>query len=169
MVWDTEIQTKYDEELGLIAASLVTVTPPATIERPVAAIQAKNEELQYALNHPSGTKQEWMIAVERIKAELSALIEHDNQVVVDNHDNQVNYITAFNAEIASHSAEESTKWQAARNTRNWLLSLCDWTQLPDAPITEVKKAEWTEYRVQLRDIPETYQTVSSIVWPSKPV
>jgi hypothetical protein len=39
-----------------------------------------------------------------------------------------------------------------RNFRNQLLNRSDWTQLPDAPITAEKRAEWTQYRQQLRDI-----------------
>ena len=43
-----------------------------------------------------------------------------------------------------------------RSIRNTLLSQSDWTQLPDSPLTEVKRAEWATYRQALRDITETY-------------
>lgn len=43
-----------------------------------------------------------------------------------------------------------------RAVRNYLLSQCDWTQLPDSPLTEAKRAEWATYRQALRDITETY-------------
>ena len=32
-----------------------------------------------------------------------------------------------------------------RAQRNSLLTLCDWTQLPDAPLTTEQKQEWAEY------------------------
>lgn len=43
-----------------------------------------------------------------------------------------------------------------RQTRNYLLQQCDWTQLSDSPLTVEKKAEWATYRQALRDIFETY-------------
>jgi hypothetical protein len=42
-----------------------------------------------------------------------------------------------------------------RSVRNKLLSECDWTQVPDAPLTEEKRAEWRTYRQALRDLPDT--------------
>ena len=38
------------------------------------------------------------------------------------------------------------------NTRNAMLSECDWTQAADAPLSEEQKAEWRSYRQALRDI-----------------
>ena len=43
-----------------------------------------------------------------------------------------------------------------RSIRNTLLIQCDWTQLPDSPLTETKRAEWATYRQALRDILQTY-------------
>jgi hypothetical protein len=58
-----------------------------------------------------------------------------------------------------------TQWFIIRETRNELLTECDWTQLSDIP-TETK-AIWSEYRQSLRDI--TSQTNPfSITWPVKP-
>ena len=57
------------------------------------------------------------------------------------------------------------QWFIIRETRNELLSECDWTQLADIP-TETKSI-WSEYRQSLRDI--TSQTNPfSITWPVKP-
>lgn len=39
-----------------------------------------------------------------------------------------------------------------RGMRNKMLTECDWTQLPDTPLSTEKKAEWTTYRQALRDI-----------------
>ena len=41
-----------------------------------------------------------------------------------------------------------------RHERNLRLSLCDWTVLPDSPLTEEKKNEWKVYRQKLRDLPK---------------
>jgi hypothetical protein len=57
------------------------------------------------------------------------------------------------------------QWFIIRETRNELLTECDWTQLSDIP-TETKTI-WSEYRQSLRDI--TSQTNPfSITWPVKP-
>jgi hypothetical protein len=42
-----------------------------------------------------------------------------------------------------------------RIIRNKLLSECDWTQVPDAPLTDAQRDEWRTYRQALRDLPET--------------
>ena len=53
-----------------------------------------------------------------------------------------------------------------RDTRNTLLQISDWTQLPDSPLSQEKRAEWAAYRQQLRDITE--QNINSVVWPQEP-
>jgi len=58
-----------------------------------------------------------------------------------------------------------------RTIRGGILIGSDWTQFPDSPLTNEKKAEWTTYRQALRDIPETYSDATSlddIIWPTKP-
>ena len=57
--------------------------------------------------------------------------------------------------------------------RQQLLQQSDWTQLPDSPLTDAKKAEWATYRQELREILDSYtdsesNTVDSISWPTPP-
>lgn len=62
-------------------------------------------------------------------------------------------------------------WSDVRGSRDIKLFSCDWTQMPDAQLTDAKKAEWTAYRQALRDIPETYSGATSlddIIWPTEP-
>lgn len=47
--------------------------------------------------------------------------------------------------------------------RNARLTASDWSQLPDAPLTETKRQEWTTYRQALRDLDMTTAT-----WPDEP-
>lgn len=59
------------------------------------------------------------------------------------------------------------KWSEIRSMRNRNLSECDWTQLPDSPLTPEKKQEWVTYRQELRDVtlqPDPF----NITWPTKP-
>ena len=43
-----------------------------------------------------------------------------------------------------------------RGVRSAYLAETDWTQLPDSPLTDAKRADWATYRQALRDITETY-------------
>lgn len=57
-----------------------------------------------------------------------------------------------------------TAWEEIRKQRNYKLYLCDWTQLPDAPLTTRQKTDWTSYRQALRDI-TSQEDPFNIVWP----
>lgn len=59
------------------------------------------------------------------------------------------------------------QWDAVRSERDSKLQACDWTQLPDVPLTAEQKAEWVTYRQQLRDVtnqPDPF----NITWPVAP-
>lgn len=73
-------------------------------------------------------------------------------------------------EIRTHNAEVSVivRWEPIKNRRNKLLTLCDWTQLPDCQLSPEKKVEWTTYRQQLRDLPQQGVEPENIVWPVQP-
>ncbi len=62
-------------------------------------------------------------------------------------------------------------WQKVRADRDLKLSLSDWTQLPDSPITSEKRAEWVTYRAALRNVPANNSSVTeldNITWPNEP-
>ncbi|HOB44347.1 MAG TPA: tail fiber assembly protein, partial [Bacillota bacterium] len=65
--------------------------------------------------------------------------------------------------------DPDNQWAAIRIVRNRLLAECDWTQIPDVPLTEEQKEAWREYRQALRDIPQTFATPDEVVWPSQGV
>ena len=54
---------------------------------------------------------------------------------------------------SSNAVSNSSFWSMFRSMRNGDLMMCDWTQLPDAKLTDVERAAWTEYRQKLRDLP----------------
>lgn len=60
--------------------------------------------------------------------------------------------------------DTEAQWAVIRAERNKLLTDCDWTQLPDAP---VDAAVWVTYRQELRDI-TTQTDPFAIVWPESP-
>jgi len=56
-------------------------------------------------------------------------------------------------------------WKDLRYNRKMLLSECDWTQVPDAP---VDAAAWAVYRQQLRDLPANTTDPRNVEWPEPP-
>ena len=61
--------------------------------------------------------------------------------------------------------------QILRGRRNYLLQECDWTDLPNAVLTDQKKLEWQSYRTKLRDLTDgldTVEKVKAVEFPSKP-
>lgn len=43
-------------------------------------------------------------------------------------------------------------WASLKEIRNYKLMECDWTQLPNSPLTDEQVAAWAEYRQELRDL-----------------
>tara|TARA_R100001163_G_scaffold61791_1_gene52054 strand:- start:209 stop:454 length:246 start_codon:yes stop_codon:yes gene_type:complete len=55
-----------------------------------------------------------------------------------------------------------------RKYRNRYLVACDWTQVPDSPLTTQKKTEWATYRQALRDITTGWTPAEKITLPDPP-
>jgi hypothetical protein len=70
---------------------------------------------------------------------------------------------------ASTSMSNEDIINVIRQTRNYLLQQCDWTQLPDSPLTDTKRSEWATYRQALRDVTETYaENLLDTEFPTQP-
>lgn len=67
-------------------------------------------------------------------------------------------------EVAARTEQE---WGAVRGQRNFRLAMCDWTQLADAPLSNVEMQDWGSYRQALRDI-TTQSDPFNIQWPARP-
>lgn len=66
-------------------------------------------------------------------------------------------------------APDIDPWDKVRTRRNKLLKESDWiVSVPDYPLTEEKKQEWLNYRKDLRDITNRFDTPEDVVWPKKP-
>lgn len=55
-----------------------------------------------------------------------------------------------------------------RAQRDSLLAACDWTQMPDSPLSEKEKAAYQAYRQALRDVPQQEGFPETISWPEEP-
>jgi hypothetical protein len=62
------------------------------------------------------------------------------------------------------------EWVQVRAQRDQLLSQSDVYVLPDrwASMTSEQQTAWSEYRQELRNIPETYEDPAEVIWPIKP-
>ena len=72
-------------------------------------------------------------------------------------------VTKSQSEISA--LEYASAWSKFRDIRDQLLSACDWTQVPDAPVDQ---AAWAAYRQQLRDLPANTTDPSNPAWPERP-
>lgn len=63
--------------------------------------------------------------------------------------------------------EANQEWESIRSQRTIYLQECDWTQLPDSPLSVERKIEWQIYRQALRDI-TTFPTPAEVIWPQSP-
>jgi hypothetical protein len=58
-----------------------------------------------------------------------------------------------------------------RLERDARLTACDWTQLPDVPLTPAAVAQWRVYRHDLRNVPELVESLGwdgAVNWPTPP-
>jgi len=62
---------------------------------------------------------------------------------------------------------EADQWANVRSERNAKLAESDWTQLADAPVSNIQAQTWATYRQALRDITDQTDPFN-IVWPDKP-
>lgn len=63
------------------------------------------------------------------------------------------------------AANQALQAVAIRSERDARIAACDWTQLPDAPLTAEAKAAWAAYRQQLRDITAQAGFPQVVEWP----
>ena len=60
---------------------------------------------------------------------------------------------------------EAAAFSHVRRMRDALLAACDWTQLPDVPLST--RETWVAYRQALRDV-TAQPDLSNVTWPTPP-
>ena len=60
---------------------------------------------------------------------------------------------------------DDSTWVNIRTKRDYILKSTDWTVIPGC---SVDQAQWSAYRQNLRDIPQTYKSITDVVWPTRP-
>lgn len=85
-----------------------------------------------------------------------------------------NHLVILEAEDGSKYIEVDTQakieeqWSSLRQERDRRLSSCDWTQIPDSPLSTQAKADWATYRQALRDLPAVTSDPAVPAWPTQP-
>lgn len=77
----------------------------------------------------------------------------------------------WNPEIGDWSWDAELLEQDVRRERNRLLTLSDWTQMSDSPLSTDMKDAWATYRQELRDITDALdgiQSLGDVPWPNTP-
>ena len=72
------------------------------------------------------------------------------------------------ADPSKVQAKIQQAWTALRTERNARLAACDWTQMPDSPLSQAARASWSDYRQSLRDLPENATDPTQVTWPVSP-
>lgn len=78
---------------------------------------------------------------------------------------QPKWLTAI---VAAGLAGEFDVADPVRAVRDRLLTLSDWTQAADAPLTDEQREAWAAYRQALRNLPQAYSGDGPIPWPVAP-
>jgi hypothetical protein len=71
-------------------------------------------------------------------------------------------------ESPAYEMRKAIRERSARKDRDSLLAACDWTQVPDSPLSAEKRTAWGVYRQNLRDVPKQANFPFTIQWPQKP-
>ena len=72
------------------------------------------------------------------------------------------------AELDARAEASDLDLSMVRSQRYGMLSASDWTQIGDASLGDHTAEEWRTYRQALKDIPQNYTRVSTVVWPEDP-
>lgn len=85
------------------------------------------------------------------------------------HDGNIGWTLLENGEWYDPAPQERiTKAQGIRNRRDYKLKSSDKYVIPDFPISSEKKAQWLQYRQDLRNITLQPGFPDNVVWPVKP-
>lgn len=110
-------------------------------------------------------------AIELTDGQVQTLLDYNGFVVIKTTEDGV-IVTPNTEAWEAWKAEQPDPSEALSETirvkRDALLAACDWTQMPDSPLSEEEKASYQAYRQALRDVPQQEGFPTSIQWPEEP-
>lgn len=147
---------------------LVKVTDSLPEKYSIQKLRADNPNVSFPTDPTEATLAEW--GVFTLHAGVQPVVDHTKNItegqpqLIDGKWTQT-WVTsdATEQEIAERFARQSA---SVRDSRQVLLSASDWTQLPDAPLTDAKRQAWSTYRQALRDITAQAGFPWNITWPA---
>ena len=75
-------------------------------------------------------------------------------------------------DVSTQSVLKEKTLKLLRAERAHLLSVTDWTQVNDSPLSTDVKKQWEDYRKKLRDLPaaqpSNLASINDVVWPTPP-
>lgn len=99
--------------------------------------------------------------ISEVRGGLGALVGYDLEPAID--------MAGYPAALAEVEADRlAARWAALRAERNRRIAACDWTQMPDAPLTDAQRKAWAAHRQALRDLPKATKDPAAPVWPKPP-
>jgi hypothetical protein len=99
---------------------------------------------------------------------LWGMSNNDYATLVWDDGNDVPMPSQADLDAAWPDVRDDLAWKAVRAERDRLLSVCDWTQVADAPLTADDRQAWADYRQALRDVPQDFDSPDDVVWPETP-
>ena len=134
----------------------------------IGDLRRDNPNTSFPRNPSDALLADWNVfpVVEQSPPEFNPANQNLNQLnptLVDGQWMQTWQVTAASAEEITERLQR--KEAEVRQQRNELLSACDWTQLPDAP---VDAQVWANYRQELRDVTAQAGFPWEINWPERP-
>ncbi len=91
-------------------------------------------------------------------------IENNTQVYSDNSADWPEGLTWDAVEAKMNELTVAEPMKELRAERDRLIAETDWWASSDLTMTDAQ----TEYRQALRDIPDTFSTLDTVIWPDKP-
>lgn len=147
---------------------LVKVTDSLPEKYSIQKLRADNPNVSFPTDPTEATLAEW--GVFTLHAGVQPVVDHTKNItegqpqLIDGKWTQT-WVTsdATEQEITERLGRQSA---SVRDSRQVLLSASDWTQLPDAPLTDAKRQAWSTYRQALRDITAQAGFPWNVTWPT---
>ena len=89
-------------------------------------------------------------------------------VFTDTTDDEGNVTTAADNEAAYRARIDAEAGTSVRAERDQKLTVSDWTQMADSPLSDSDKTAWATYRQSLRDLPTASGFPHTMTWPEEP-
>ena len=149
---------------------MYVLAPNQTVEiypYSISDLKRDNPNTSYPRNLSDATLSDWNVfpVIDNPTPDYNPATQNCNQLTPELKDGEWVMTWAVTPATPEQISERtSAKEVEVRQQRNDLLSACDWTQLPDVPVSPL----WTIYRQQLRDVTTQAGFPWEVVWPVAP-